>query len=254
MDELRGEHIAQLAIDDLQEREHIGVAGTEHIIADTPHLPYLVGTARTAQMGIDVEGSLHMAREVDLGDDVDITFGSIAHNLATVVLGVVAAIGLTVEHAAVATDDGLLSYATFRCQVGKSLHLETPALVVGEMPVELVAAVQGQQVEIALDDVDGEEMTGTVEVHAAIAEAGRIVDGGIGKQDGRLGFYRQTLTQGLDATEDALGLGGLDGDAFLVDGEGIGLAGQSVGLIHEAEPDGASEVGAAMWMGNELQT
>ena len=69
-------------------------------------------------------------------------------------------------------------------------------------------------------------MTGTVEVHAAIAEAGRVVDGGVGKQDGRLGFDRQTLAQGLDAAEDTLGFGGLDGDAFFVDGEGIGLVGQ----------------------------
>ena len=143
MDELRGEHVAQLAIDGLQEREHLGIAGTEHIIADAPHLPYLVGTARTAQMGIDVESSLHVAWEVNLGDDVDITFGSVAHNLATVVLSVVAAIGLTVEDAAVATDDGLLSYATLWCQVGQGFHLEAPALVVGEMPVELVAAMQG---------------------------------------------------------------------------------------------------------------
>ena len=47
VDELRGEHVAKLAIDRLQELEHIGITRTEHVVADAPYLPYGIWTART---------------------------------------------------------------------------------------------------------------------------------------------------------------------------------------------------------------
>ena len=184
VDKPGGEDVAELAENGLDERQHVGIAGTEHVFADAPHLPDGVGSARAAEGRIDVEGSLHVAGQVDFGDDVDIALGSVTHNLAALVLRVVATVGLAVVESRVTAYDRLLADAALGSEVGKRLHFEAPSLVVGDVPVELVAAVQGQQVEILLDDGDGEIVAGAVEVDAAIAEARLVGDGDEGQLDG----------------------------------------------------------------------
>ena len=82
------------------------------------------------------------------------------------------------------------------------------------MPVEAVHVVQRQHVDILLDKVGREEVARAVEVHAAIGEAGCVVDDHGGQSHlFRLGEHGQTLAQGLYAVEDALDCGAADGDA-----------------------------------------
>ena len=92
------------------------------------------------------------------------------------------------------------------------------------MPVQLVAAVERQQVEVAFDYIYAKEMTRTVEVNAPIAESRCIVDGGKGQLDA-FGILAngQTLAQSLDGTENAHSLRGLNRYTFFIYYNSIGL-------------------------------
>jgi hypothetical protein len=54
--------------------------------------------------------------------------------------------------------------------------LDAPALVFRQVPVEHVEAVEREQIDVSLDEIDREEMPRGVEVHAAVCEARRVVD------------------------------------------------------------------------------
>ena len=223
VDELRGENVAELTEDGLDERHRLGVAGAEHLAADAPFGLDGVGAARATQVGEDVQGTLHVSREVDFGNDIDVSFGGIADYLTAFVLGVVASVGLAVVDAGIGADDRLLANAALQGKLGQGFHLETPALVLGEVPVELVAAVQGHDVEHLLDGFDGEEVTGTVEQDAAIGEAGLVLDDAEGEQHGIGAHQRQALAQRLCSAEDADGLASGEGDGMGADGELVGF-------------------------------
>ena len=121
-----------------------------------------------AQFRVGGDGGLAVAGHVDFGDDGDVPLGRVGDDLAEVVLGVVAAVRQAVEHAVHAGDreDG---FAPPRADLGEprvALDLDPPALVVGEVQVQDVELVRGQQVDEAQHVVLGHEVPGDVE-HAA---------------------------------------------------------------------------------------
>ena len=146
-----------------------------------------------------------MAGHVYLGNDVDIAVGSILHHLAYLLLGVVTAVALTVVDVRIAPHSSARTPGTHLGEAGILLNLDAPALVVGEMPVKAVHVVQGQQVDVLLDEIDREEVSGAVQVHAPVTKPRRIGnDGGRQGYLGGRGEYGQTLAQGLYAVEHAL--------------------------------------------------
>ena len=170
-----------------------------------------------------MQGTLHVSREVNLRDDVDIAFGSVADNLAALVLRVVASVGCAVVDAGIGANDGLLTNAALEGKAGEGFHLEAPALVFGQMPMELVASVQGHDVEHLLDGLDGEEVPGTVQQQAAIAEAGLILNLRVGQKN-HIGLHqRQALAESLRSTEKADRLAGLKGDALVLNLQHVGF-------------------------------
>jgi hypothetical protein len=100
-----------------------------------------------------------MAREVNLGNNIDITLGSITHNITALILSVIAAVWLTVVDASIRTDNCLLADATLLGKARELSHLEAPALIVGQVPVELVATVKLHSIDELLDHLDSEELT-----------------------------------------------------------------------------------------------
>ena len=181
MDELRGEYIAKFAQHFLEEYESLRVAAAKHVTTDSPIGFHRVGTALASKIGEHVKGSHHVAGQIDFRDDIDVSLSSIAHNLATIVLGIVASVALTVVDTHVSrSDNRLLTHTSIHCQSREPLYLEAPSLVVGQVPMELVAAVQRHHVEILFDEVYREEMTGAIQQHTSIAEAGRVGDANVG--------------------------------------------------------------------------
>ncbi|CAM5616284.1 hypothetical protein SGRI78S_02605 [Streptomyces griseus subsp. griseus] len=96
-------------------------------------------------------------------------------------------------------------------QARVALDLDAPALVVGEVEVEDVQLVRGQQVQVAQDVFLGQEVPRDVEHHAAPAEAGLVLDDdrrdlpGAARGEGSApeGVRAEELPERLRAPEDA---------------------------------------------------
>ena len=226
MDVGRGEHVAELSEDGLEECQRLGIASAEHLPHHAPVGSHGIGAARAAQVGEDVQGTLHVARHVYLRHHVDVALGRIANDVAALLLRVEAAVGDVVVDAHTArTDDGLLPHAALLRQVGQRLHLEAPTLVLGQMPVELVAAMQRHRIEELFDELDGEEVPAAIEQDATIAEARLVGYLHVGQLHG-LGpvlHHGQALAQGLRGAEQSDRLGGTQLDALLAHRDGVGL-------------------------------
>ena len=93
-----------------------------------------------------------MAREVNLRDYCDVTLCCILYNLAALILCVEEwAVVLAVVVTAVLADDSLITLCRDCCELRVLLDLDTPALVIGEVPVEAVEVVERKHVDEALD-------------------------------------------------------------------------------------------------------
>ena len=179
------------------------VASADHLIGDAPTTPHLVGTARTAELRERGQRCLHVSRQVDFRNDVDVTFGGIFHQLAQLRLSVettvtdgVIVVGITPEHRALAP----------RRRVGESgiaLDLHAPTLIVSQMDVKIVHIMERHHVNVAFHRVEGHEMAGHVEMHAAIGEL-RVVYDGARRELHHISLFADgnTLSQYLDTIED----------------------------------------------------
>ncbi|KUO20158.1 hypothetical protein AQJ91_15335 [Streptomyces dysideae] len=112
--------------------------------------------------------------------------------------------------------------------------------------MQLVDLAQGELVDVALDLFDGDEVPGDVEHRAAPAVARGVLDGAARDQPGAgldgvlLDGRREELAQGLDAVEEAGGLGGGDGDARTAAVEAVPLG--AVLALGQAQLDAAPAV------------
>ena len=189
VDVAAGEDIAHLREHLLEELHGAWITGTQHIVGHSPYGPNLIGTARASQFGIYAQGCHHVPREVYLGDDVDVAFCGIPHDVAHLLLGVVAAspvlrvvVEIAVLAVTVATYHRLLADAGLGSQFRHGFHLEAPSLVVGDVPVELVDAVQGQYVDEGLDVFGIEEVAGHIQVLSAVRKASLVINDGVGEK------------------------------------------------------------------------
>ena len=167
-------------------------------------------------MGIGSECSEHVARHVDFGNHGNKPIGGIFYDFTALLLCVETAVTLAVVETGVTSDDSAGTPGALRGQLGVFLDFDAPALVFGDVPVEAVHAMQGNQVNIFLHELQGEEMACAVEMHATIAEARLIGNGDCGQAHGLwlLGEHGQRLAKRLDATEHASRGLSADGDAL----------------------------------------
>ena len=173
-----------------------------------------------------------VARKVEFGNDLDVAFGGISHDLLEILLGIKAAIALFPR--IVSRHQGLVGAAPGAdlCQAGILLDLDPPAVVVGQVPVELVDLVIGQEIEVAQDVFLVEEGAGNVEHAAAPGEAGLVDNAharkraladqhGVRTRGAAIYLGRKHLQQGLDGIELASLVGSCDDDGFRMHVEGI---------------------------------
>ena len=223
VDVLRGEEFYYLREHILDEGERAVVAGAEHVVRDAPHFPYLIGAARAAQFGVGRKGRLHVAGEVDFGDDGDVASGRVVHDAADVLLRVETAVGYAVVASRVVSDD---RFGALRADFGEArvfLDFYAPALVVGDVPVETVDVVQGQHVDEAAHRIGGHEVARHVEVRPAVGEARRIVHLGGGDDHALCRTHGQRLAEGLDGVEETRGGCSVEPDNFAVHADVVGF-------------------------------
>ena len=156
------EELADLCEDILKELHCLLLSDAEDVVSDAPFAPYVVWAACTSELWVSSESREHMARKIDLRNDRDALAGSIVKNLPYLVLCEVASlsvrssvIDLAVEKVAY---ESLLSYSSHLCQAWIFLDLESPSLVVCNVPVEGVELVHFHDVKVSLYLIHVEEV------------------------------------------------------------------------------------------------
>ncbi len=232
--------------DVLDELVHLLRVGVER---REPHLGAVVlrdlHTGRR-ELGVGDECGVGMPGQVDLGHDGDVTGCRIADELL-VVLGR--------EKAAVAAAD--LRRRTAAGELRPARNLQPPALIIGEVQMQVVELERGHTVDDAPDGLRAEEVPRDVEHDSAVRVAWGIHDLRTGNRPGdalpcaSLDLGGQQLAKCLDACEQAcLGLR-LNGDELGRGGETVALGtlrrGERVerGIGHHLEHDVAVNSGAA---------
>ena len=177
MDVFRGEQLDHLREHVLQEFEGRVLAGAEDILADAPACPDLVILAAAAEPRVGGQRPQPVAGHFDFGNHLDMAFGGVAHDLANLFLRIIPAVRNPVVfgRSTQIAHERLLADGTLACQVGIFLDLDTPALVVGQMEMEPVEFMHGQNVDEGLHILHGHEMPADVEHRAAIAEIGFVL-------------------------------------------------------------------------------
>lgn len=134
-----------------------------------------------------------VAREVDLGDDLDVAHGGVVDQTPHLLLREVTAVFLT--PLAIYGPYGRIAAAeaAHLRQLGVRADFDAPALVVREVQVQFVDVVVGQQVDITLDSIGSDPRARHVEHHAPVGVARRILDLGAGDRD------RQLALPGIDS-------------------------------------------------------
>src|SRR6267378_4449243 len=103
-----------------------------------------------------------VAGHVEFGDHANAAIAGVGDEVANFVLAVVQAVG------------------ALRVELGEFFAFGAEALIFGEVPVEDVHLYCFEAVEIALEDIEGDEMAGYVDHEAAPGETRLILDGDCG--------------------------------------------------------------------------
>ena len=171
MDVFTGEQLDHLVNNVLDKLQRLIFTHAEDIVGHAPLAPYLIRTTGTSQLGIGRQCAQHVARHVNLGDDSNITVGSIAHDILDLLLSVVATIGHAVVHGRVVAQHRSLAPSAHLGQTGIFFDFHSPALVIGQMPVQAIHTMQRHDVDKTLHRLDGKEVAHAVQVHATVGEA-----------------------------------------------------------------------------------
>jgi len=189
-----------------------GLLHVQDLFARSPVGQDLNRLVAGSQLRVGGDGGLHVPGHVDLGHHGHVPGLGIGHDLADLILGIEAPMWLAVILGvpARAADQGLGPPGPHLGELGVLADLDPPALVVGQVPVEPVHLVQGQEVDVLQYEFLGHEVAGHVQVHAPPTEPGLVFDlhAGDPPRD-RLGpgpaedLRGQELSQGLHAVEHA---------------------------------------------------
>ena len=154
----------------------IRITSTKHIAAYAPDLSHFVRTARAAQVGVSCKCSQHVTREVDFGNNHDVASSCIGDDVFTLLLSVKSTMRLAVIFASVFTYHRSRTMATDFGEFRQLLDFDAPTLVVGQVPVHAVDAMQSNHVNESFHTVGGCKVACYIQHRAAISEAWSIID------------------------------------------------------------------------------
>ena len=239
MDVLRREDRSHL-LDDVLEHHIVFLPAHAQNVVDFSLYALDVRIVLADYFRIGYGQGFRMARHVEFGNDFDIACGGISHDLLHFFLRVEAAITLLSR-----IEGGLQSLVAatpgaYLCQLGIFLDLHAPAVVIGQVPVELVDLMIGQPVDVAQDILLVEERTRDIE-HAAAPGETRLVHDfhtgnltlpdqhGIGTGNAVIHLRRKHLQQGLDGIEFTRFRAGTYQDTARRHADGISFLGERLG-------------------------
>ena len=155
MDILAGEQVTQFRKHIFQKVENFRF-GRQHVtefIEDTPRqCRFLRLIRRSTELRIGGKDSHAVTGNIYFGYHRDVTFGSIAHYLAHIFMGIISAIRQRLVFSRIKSEDFPFTDGTFLCQFRSAFHFNTPGLVVCQMPVEIVEFMQCKIIDILLNE------------------------------------------------------------------------------------------------------
>ena len=134
-----------------------------------------------------------MARQVDLGDDLNESIACIIYEIAQFLLCVHATVrDVVASPARITTDQRAIARSAYGCKSGILFDLHPPALIIGEMQMQSVHLHQCHPIDHAANEIRREVMTRHIQHEAPVWESRSIPD-----RDGRnnrcSGLHRQQL-------------------------------------------------------------
>ena len=186
---------------------------------------------RTTELRISRHCCGEVAGHFNFGNDRDVEFLGVGHDIANLVLRIEIRAVLLVGPILAVFQIGIIGIGA-RSSHGRQfrifLHFDAPALVVGQVPVEEIHLVISHDAQHLLDFLDREEVAAHVEHETAIGEARRVVDGNAGNRVGRAGIEfldehvaRQHFLDTLQTVEKAFHGAGLQRDSVFGDHEDV---------------------------------
>ena len=217
MDVLRGEDVHHLFQHVLEEVVCSDAARAE------VHL--LVGFVRAREFGVGGEHLSRVSRHLYFWHDGDATLSSVAHEVAQLVLSVVAAVSASfaLVHILASELAPLLPCLSFapRSELGEArvaLNLDAPSGSVGEVKMESVELVLRHDVDLLLEERNGLEVARHVEHERAPLESRSVNN--VACHDGVLLLQ---LVYGLPSEAEAVCRSGADEQRVLSDVEAVSL-------------------------------
>ncbi len=243
------EQFAHLVHHGFQEAVGAGQRRVEHVVVEILHRQVAGAVCLLhQQLGQRLDGGVAVTRDVNFRNDGDAEPGTVGHQLAHLALGVVAAVGLGAAAQLRPHRQGVTAPGGQLGQLGEGLDLESPPLVIGQVPVETVELVEAHQPEQALEGGEGVKVAGTVEKDAAKTEARCIAELDAGQALAVLQIPLGQADEAVAPTRLAAG-----GNHYFLRGDGqpVGLRAQpafnqpdlGVVILRQREPGQFVEVG-----------
>ncbi len=152
----------------LKEFEDIVFACAQHDRFNAPSNTRCNCLACARQFRISRDGSTFMTRHFDFRNDGDVTSRSVFDNILDLLLCVEATVSGTFAIHTCRTD---------LCQLRIFLDLDTPALIICQMPMQTIDLEHSQYINLFLDVIDGYEMAADIDHHTTPFEARFVFDG-----------------------------------------------------------------------------
>ncbi len=168
------------------------------------HFGFYIGCC--AEFRISSQCRHAVAGHFNFGQHGNVSVCCVSHNLLYLFLCVVAAMTCTVvARAGKAANNSTVTPCTNGCEFGIFFYFYTPALVIGQVPMEVIHFMQCNVVDVFFYIAYGKEVAAHIQVHTTIGKAGLVFYLHTRHQQfGSLWFfYRQQLYQGLHAVESA---------------------------------------------------
>ena len=244
--ELEGEQRKHLVEDALVEAQRcLGRAERVRVYAPARTDLEAVRELGVAERVVSRDRRRAVAGQLDLGHHVDVQVGGEGHDRADLFLGVEPTVGHAVVHGAVAAHGRRLApRADFR-QPRITLDLDTPTLVLGQVPVEDVEFGRRHALEQALDLLHVVEVAPHVQHHPAPTKARLVgelegreraaVEGHRALVGGDLERDRQHLAQALESVEEPRRRAAREPQRAVATRDSIGL-GFELGRHRERDP------------------
>ena len=175
------ENLCHIVQHTLQEVDDLVLTDVEHVVRDAAVDAYailLVGVA--TEFGVRCHCCHHMAGQVDLRHNFDMAFGCVSYDFLQVFLRVphaAAILSIVVESCTVAriAERTATDGADF-CQFGVFGDFDTPALVVGQVPVETVYLIECHDVKDAFHFFLVKIVASNIQHIAAVTQCGLVGD------------------------------------------------------------------------------